>query len=113
MIPATLPAPVIPAQTRQASPWQIFWVASVAAFLVSLDTTMLYSVFGALRAGFPTATAADMSWVLNGYTVVYAAMLIPSGGLSDAHGRKRIFMLVSRCSSRRPPSADWPAASAG
>ena len=93
MIPATLPAPVIPAQTRQASPWQIFWVASVAAFLVSLDTTMLYSVFGALRAGFPTATAADMSWVLNGYTVVYAAMLIPSGGLSDAHGRKRIFML--------------------
>jgi EmrB/QacA subfamily drug resistance transporter len=93
MIPAALPAPVIPARTREASPWQIFWVASVAAFLVSLDTTMLYSVFGALRAGFPTATAADMSWVLNGYTVVYAAMLIPSGGLADAHGRKRIFML--------------------
>jgi EmrB/QacA subfamily drug resistance transporter len=76
-----------------ASPWPVFWVASVAAFLVSLDSTMLYAAFGALRAGFPATTAADMSWVLNAYTVVYAAMLIPAGGLSDAHGRKRVFML--------------------
>ena len=75
-----------------ASPWPVFWVASVAAFLVSLDATMLYSAFGALRAGFPGATAAGMSWVLNAYTVVYAAMLIPAGGLADAHGRKRVFL---------------------
>ncbi len=76
----------------KASPWPVFWVASIAAFLVSLDTTMLYAAFGALREGFPTATAADMSWVLNAYTVVYAAMLIPAGGLADTHGRKRVFL---------------------
>ena len=85
--PAAADAPAHP-----VSPWPVFWVASVATFLVSLDTTMLYSVFGALRAGFPTASAADMSWVLNAYTVLYAAMLIPAGGLADAHGRKRVFM---------------------
>jgi len=78
---------------RPASPWPVFWVACVAIFLVSLDTTMLYSVFGALRAGFPGASAADMSWVLNAYTVLYAAMLIPAGGLADTHGRKRVFLL--------------------
>ena len=78
---------------RPTSPWPVFWVASVAIFLVSLDTTMLYSVFGALRAGFPGASAADMSWVLNAYTVLYAAMLIPAGGLADTHGRKRVFLL--------------------
>jgi len=78
---------------RPASPWPVFWVASVATFLVSLDTTMLYSAFGALRAGFPAASAAEMSWVLNAYTVVYAAMLIPAGGLADTHGRKRVFLL--------------------
>ncbi|MGH8815052.1 MAG: hypothetical protein ACREX5_00580, partial [Achromobacter pestifer] len=44
-----------------ASPWPIFWVASIAVFLVSLDGTMLYAAFGALRAGFPEASAADMS----------------------------------------------------
>src|SRR5436190_7541946 len=95
MIDATLTGAPVAAEppARPASPWPVFWVASVAIFLVSLDTTMLYSVFGALRAGFPAASAADMSWVLNAYTVLYAAMLIPAGGLADSHGRKRVFLL--------------------
>ncbi|HEX5393226.1 MAG TPA: DHA2 family efflux MFS transporter permease subunit [Rhodocyclaceae bacterium] len=75
------------------SPWPVFWVASVAVFLVSMDGTMLFAAFSALRAGFPQATAADLSWVLNAYTVVYAAMLIPSGGLADRHGRKKVFLI--------------------
>ena len=81
------------APSAKTSPWPVFWVASVASFLVSLDATMLYAAFGALRQGFPGASAADLSWVLNAYTVVYAAMLIPSGGLADTHGRKRVFLL--------------------
>lgn len=86
-------APTASAVAADTSQWPTFWVASVAVFLVSLDTTMLYAAFGTLRAGFPQASAADMSWVLNAYTVVYAAMLIPAGGLADTHGRKKVFML--------------------
>jgi len=93
MTDASLPIATIHPPAQAASPWPVFWVASVATFLVSLDSTMLYAAFGALRAGFPSATAADLSWVLNAYTVVYAAMLIPAGGLADAHGRKRVFLL--------------------
>jgi EmrB/QacA subfamily drug resistance transporter len=95
MKPATvlaLPATAEP-HVAKASPWPVFWVASVAVFLVSLDTTMLYAAFGALQAGFPGASPADMSWVLNAYTVLFAAMLIPAGGLADTHGRRRVFML--------------------
>jgi len=90
------PATALPAaadQPARATPWPVFRVASVAVFLVSLDSTMLFVAFAALRDAFPAASAADLSWVLNAYTVVYAAMLIPAGGLADAHGRKRIFML--------------------
>lgn len=91
---ATLPNPALAAVAPPArSPWPVFWVASIAVFLVSLDTTMLYAAFSALRAGFPQASAADMSWVLNAYTVLYAAMLIPAGGLADTHGRKKVFMI--------------------
>lgn len=75
-----------------ASPWPVFWVASVATFLVSLDTTMLFAAFDPLRHAFAGASAADLSWVLNAYTVVYATMLIPAGGLADTHGRKRVFL---------------------
>jgi MFS family permease len=81
------------ALSHPSSPWPIFWVASVAVFLVSMDSTMLFAAFHALRAGFPSASAADMSWVINAYTVVYAAILIPAGGLADRHGRKKVFML--------------------
>ncbi len=54
---------------------------------------MLFAGFQTIKAGFPGTSAADMSWVLNAYTVVYAAMLIPAGGLADSHGRKRVFLL--------------------
>ncbi len=54
--PATM-APASPnSQLAGASPWPVFWVASVAVFLVSMDDTMLFAAFNALRAGFPRAT---------------------------------------------------------
>ena len=93
MTAATTHVPTIIATETRASPWPTFWIASVAVFLVSLDTTMLFAAFRAVREGFPGTSAADMSWVLNAYTVVYAAMLIPAGGLADTHGRKKIFLL--------------------
>ena len=77
----------------ESSPWAVFGVASIAVFLVSIDTTVLFAAFGALRTGFPDSAAADLSWVLNAYTVVYAALLVPAGRLVDAHGRKRMFQL--------------------
>lgn len=87
-------APAVDAAPAAArSPWPVFWVASVASFLVSLDTTMLFAAFDALRHSFAGATAAELSWVLNAYTVVFAAMLIPAGGLADTHGRKRVFLV--------------------
>jgi EmrB/QacA subfamily drug resistance transporter len=89
----TAAAPLAAAPATAASPWPTFWVASIAVFLVSLDTTMLFAAFDALRHAFGNASAARLSWVLNAYTVVYAAMLIPAGGLADTHGRKRMFLL--------------------
>lgn len=97
MRPVDLPmASLSSAEDRPAalpSPWPVFWIASVAVFLVSLDTTMLYAAFESITASFPGASAADMSWVLNAYTVVYAAMLIPAGGIADTHGRKKVFLI--------------------
>jgi EmrB/QacA subfamily drug resistance transporter len=89
--PVLAPA-VDTAPKAAASPWPTFWIACIAVFLVSIDSTVLFAAFGALQAAFPGATPADLSWVLNAYTVVYATMLIPAGGLADAHGRKRVFL---------------------
>ena len=77
---------------KPSSPWPTFFIASAAVFLVSIDATVLYAAFPALRTAFPGSSAADLSWVLNAYTVVYAALLVPAGRLADLHGRKRMFL---------------------
>jgi EmrB/QacA subfamily drug resistance transporter len=87
------PPTTVAEQAAAESPWPVFWIACVAVFLVSLDSTLLFAAFSAMRASFAHASAADMSWVLNAYTVVFAAMLIPAGGIADRHGRKKIFLL--------------------
>ncbi len=91
--PSVVPIPLAAGAQAGASPWPVFWIASIAVFLVSLDATLLYAAFGPLGRSFPGATPADMSWVLNAYTIVYAAMLVPAGGLADTHGRKRVFLI--------------------
>lgn len=92
ILPSTARRPTAAAPVANA-PWLVFFVASIAVFLVSIDSTVLYAAFGSLRAAFPQAHAADLSWVLNAYTVVFAALLVPSGRLADLYGRKRIFII--------------------
>lgn len=75
------------------NPWRVFAIASIAIFMVSLDTTILYAGFSNILHNFTSATAADLSWAMNAYSIVYAAMLIPAGGIADKYGRKKIFTL--------------------
>lgn len=77
---------------NRASPWLVFHIASLATFLVSIDTTVLYVAFHSIAKSFPNASPTSISWVLNAYTIVYATCLIPAGGLADRYGRKRLFM---------------------
>lgn len=101
------------ASTADKSPWPAFWIACSATFLVAIDSTMLFAAFDALRKSFAGTSAAELSWVLNAYTVVYAAMLIPAGGLADAHGRRRLFrlgltlFLAASVACGAAPSVDW------
>ncbi|WP_296352809.1 MFS transporter [Ramlibacter sp.] len=75
-----------------AGPWRTFGLTGIAVFLVSLDATIGFAAFPALRDSFPAASAAYISWVLNAYTIVYAALLVPAGRLADLLGRKRLFL---------------------
>lgn len=71
----------------------VFIVAATVVFMVALDATVVVAAFPALRAHFATASAAELSWVLNAYTIVYAALLIPMGQWADRAGRARVFQM--------------------
>ncbi|MCR6483627.1 MFS transporter [Amycolatopsis sp. OK19-0408] len=74
-------------------PGLVLLVVSTAAFLASLDTFIVTIAFPGIRAAFPGDDLATLSWVLNGYTVLFAACLAPAGRLADRYGRKRLFLL--------------------
>ncbi|HSZ40045.1 MAG TPA: MFS transporter [Trebonia sp.] len=71
---------------------RVLALGSVAAFAVFLDTTIVNVAFETISRSFGT-TAGHLSWVLNAYSLVFAAVLIPSGRLADRYGRKRVFLV--------------------
>lgn len=76
----------------RGNPWVVLVSTGLAVFTVFLDTTILFVAFSAIGADFPWVSTASLSWVLNAYTIVFAAMLIPAGRLADRIGRRRTFL---------------------
>jgi EmrB/QacA subfamily drug resistance transporter len=70
-------------------------IASLATLATFLDTTILYVAFPDIAATFDDTSAAELSWVLNAYTIVFAALLIPAGKIADRVGHRRVFLTGS------------------
>ncbi|NLT06930.1 MAG: MFS transporter [Solirubrobacterales bacterium] len=68
-------------------------VACTGAFLAFLDTTIVNIAFPDIAASFPGVERDVLAWVLDGYFVVIAALLVPAGGLADRFGHRRIFLI--------------------
>ena len=67
-------------------------IACTGAFLVFLDTTIVNIAFPDIASSFPGSGRDLLSWVLDGYFVVIAALLVPAGGLADRFGHRRVFL---------------------
>jgi EmrB/QacA subfamily drug resistance transporter len=67
-------------------------VLSLAAFMASLDLFIVNVAFDDIQHSFSHASLTDLSWVLNGYAILYAALLVPLGRLADRFGRKAGFL---------------------
>ena len=71
--------------------WKVLLVTGVAVFMAFLDVTIVNVAFPSIRLAFPDASLAELSWVLNAYNIVFAALLVPAGRLADLLGRRRMF----------------------
>lgn len=82
-----------PSIVRTVNPWATLTVASLSAFMVFLDTQVLFVAFDDIRASFPEVSFATMSWTLSAYTIALAAALVPAGRMADRFGRRRVFVI--------------------
>jgi EmrB/QacA subfamily drug resistance transporter len=67
-------------------------VVSAAVFMASLDLFVVNIAFPDIQRDFGDTSLANLSWVLNGYTIVFASLLVPLGRVADRVGRRRVFV---------------------
>jgi EmrB/QacA subfamily drug resistance transporter len=85
--------PGAPARDASAArPGLILVVLCAAAFMAGLDVFIVNVAFPDIGHDFHGAALSNLSWILNGYTIVYAALLVPLGRLADRYGRKAGFV---------------------
>src|SRR5271169_3510269 len=67
-------------------------VLALAVFMSSLDLFIVNLAFPYISKQYPDTSLSSLSWVLNGYTIVLAAVLVPAGRWADRVGRRRLFV---------------------
>jgi EmrB/QacA subfamily drug resistance transporter len=75
-----------------SKPWRTLLITSVGVFMASLDLFIVNIAFPNIAADFGNAKLSDLSWILNAYAIVFAALLVPFGRVADRVGRKRVFL---------------------
>jgi EmrB/QacA subfamily drug resistance transporter len=65
---------------------------SVGVFMASLDLFIVNIAFPDIQRDFSGTSLSALSWVLNGYAIALAALLVPAGRWADRTGRKRGFL---------------------
>jgi EmrB/QacA subfamily drug resistance transporter len=70
----------------------IVLVLSLAIFMSSLDLFIVNLAFPYIGHEYRGTSLSSLSWVLNGYAIVFAAVLVPAGRWADRVGRRRLFV---------------------
>jgi EmrB/QacA subfamily drug resistance transporter len=71
--------------------WWMLGVTSLSVVVVALDLTILNialpAISGALHAG-----TGDLQWIVDAYSLTFAAVMLPAGLAGDRFGRKRLLL---------------------
>jgi EmrB/QacA subfamily drug resistance transporter len=88
--PATAAPPSTSQSNRRVT--AVVGVLSLAVFMSSLDLFIVNLAFPYIAREYTGTSLSSLSWVLNGYTIVFAAVLVPAGRWADRIGRRRLFI---------------------
>lgn len=78
--------------TQSKRKWWVLATVSLTVFMAMLDITIVNVALPDIQQAF-SSSFSNLQWVLNAYTLVYAAMLLPVSKLGDIIGRKKVFLL--------------------
>src|SRR5207244_3061272 len=80
-----------PARPRQTSKSTVLITLCLAALVINIDVTIVNVTLPSLVRQLG-ATTTNLQWVVDAYTLVFAALILAAGSLSDRVGRKGILL---------------------
>lgn len=94
--PMSAPSAIaVPIGTRNATttPAQVLAIVSGGLVMANLDLFIVNVALPSIRQDFGNPALDDLSWILNGYAIVYAALLVFFGRLVERHRRDLSFLV--------------------
>ena len=71
--------------------WKALGVCLVAGFMTLLDVSIVNVALPSIKTGLAAPDNA-LQWIVSGYALALGLLLVPSGRLGDARGRRPVFM---------------------
>jgi EmrB/QacA subfamily drug resistance transporter len=87
-LPDTATLPVADGRPRVAA---TLILASVGAFVTSLDVVVVSTALPSLRAHLG-ASLSDLEWTINAYNLAFASLMLTGAALGDRFGRRRLYV---------------------
>src|SRR5215218_90185 len=72
--------------------WKALALLSLAQFVVILDTSIIGVALPTIQQHFGFSQT-DLQWIFNAYVIVFGALLLLGGRLSDILGQRTIFII--------------------
>jgi len=91
--PVVPPAARAAAAPKIASPNQVLAIVCVGIVLANLDLFIVNVALPNIARDFSGPALEKLSWILNGYAIVYAALLVFFGRLAERYRRNASFLL--------------------
>ncbi|NNE11043.1 MAG: MFS transporter [Ilumatobacter sp.] len=89
--PATPTAAAPSAPGEHHNPWLAVGVTTLVFFLVVIDVSAVNVAFPSIRDDFDVAEST-LGWIISGYNIAVASLLLVAGRYADSLGRKRLFL---------------------
>ena len=81
------------AVTNSARRWWALLAIAASVLVVGLDLTVLNLALPTMAVSLHASTG-DLQWIVDAYSLVLAALILPAGLLGDRYGRKRLLLIA-------------------
>ena len=72
--------------------WYVLLIMCMVLFIISIDNTVLNLALPSISNDLG-ASASQLQWIVDAYTLIFASLLITTGSIGDRFGRKKLLML--------------------